>query len=289
MILRPYQLSQVKLNDFTLAGYSVAGEESLIIAPELDCTFDIGKCPREALHVNHVMISHGHADHIAGLMYYFAQRDFQDIGGGTALVPPALVEPLEELTSAWGRVEGHIPPHRFVGMNDGEDFEIRRGLIARAFPVRHRHAFGSLGYSVIDVRNKLKQEFVGLEGPQLVELKNKGVEITQRVEYPLVAYLGDTGKMNYSGLPHVAQAKALLLECTFFDPDHVSRARAGQHIHVTDLPEMLEGMNNERIILIHVTRRTNMHMAHKILKKALPKETLERITFLMSKRDIEQD
>ncbi len=287
MKIRTYKLSQMKIDDFHLAGYSVAGEESLIIAPELDCTFDIGKCPREALNVNHVLLSHGHMDHVAGLPYYFAQRDFQGISGGTALVPADLVGPLENLMAAWGRVEGHVPPHQFVGMRIGEDFEIRRGLVARTFPTKH--LVTSLGFAVLDVRQKLKEEFLGLAGPQIVEIKKKGVEITNRIEVPLVAYMGDTGKMNYSSLPYVANAKALLLECTFFDPDHVSRARAGKHVHINDLPEMLEGMNNEHIILIHVTRRTNMAMARKILKQTLAKETLERISFLMSAQYIEED
>ena len=79
MQIRPYRLSQLEMGDFTLAGYSVAGEESVIIAPELDCVFDIGKCPREALTVNHVLLSHGHMDHAAGLAYYFSQRTFQEL------------------------------------------------------------------------------------------------------------------------------------------------------------------------------------------------------------------
>jgi ribonuclease Z len=87
----------------------------------------------------------------------------------------------------------------------------------------------------------------------------------------------------------VANAKALLIECTFFDPDHVSRARAGKHVHVTDLPAMLEGMNNEHIVLVHVTRRTNMAAARKILHDSLPKETLARVSFLMSRKYIEEE
>ena len=286
MKMRPYQLSALQLDDFTVAGYSVAGEESVIVVPQLDCVFDIGKCPREALTVNHVLMSHGHMDHIAGLPYYFSQRDFQGISNGVALVPADLVGPLEDLMAAWGRVEGHVPPHRFVGMRHGEDQEIRRGLIARAFATRHMA--GSLGFAVIDVRQKLKGEFAELTGPQIVELKRKGVQITNRVEYPLVAYLGDTDKASYAALPHVAQAKALLIECTFFDAEHVSRARAGKHLHVIDLPEVLEGMSNEHIVITHVTRRTNMAMARKILRKVLPKDVLSRITFLMSRRYIEE-
>lgn len=287
MKVRPYQLSQVDVGDFCLAGYSVAGEETCIIAPELDCTFDIGKCPREALSINHVLLSHGHADHVAGITYYFAQRDFQGIAGGKALVPANLVRPLEGLMSAWGRVEGHVPPYELVGMEAGDDYEVRRGLIARAFATSHIR--GGLGFSIIDVRRKLKEQYQGLTGPQIVELKDKGVEVTNRLEVPLVAYLGDTGKADFSPLPCVAEAKALLLECTFFDEEHLHRARSGKHMYVGDLPEVLEGMNNERIILIHVTRRTNMSLARKILRKVLPRETLERVTFLMSRKHIEAE
>ncbi len=104
-----------------------------------------------------------------------------------------------------------------------------------------------------------------------------------------IAYAVKDGyQTNYSDLPCVRNAKMLLLECTFFEPDHISRARAGNHIHLVDLPDVLEGMNNERIVLVHLTRRTNMGLARKVLRKALPKDVLERITFLMSRKYIEQ-
>ncbi len=287
MKTRAFKLSCMDFDDFTLAGYSVAGEESVIVVPELDVVFDIGRCPREAMRVDHVLLSHGHMDHAAGLAYYFSQRDFQGIGGGVALMAHSIVDPLENLMDAVARVEGHPSPHKFVGMGDGDDYEIRRGLIARAFATRH--IGNSLGFSLIDVRQKLKEEFIGLDGPELVELKKKGVEITRRVEMPLVTYLGDTAKANYSAIPHVRDSKVLLIECTFFDDDHVSRARAGKHLHVTDLAEVLEGMNNERIILTHVTRRTNLSEARHILKKTLPANIRERVTFLMSWKHIQDD
>ncbi|MBL7220109.1 MAG: MBL fold metallo-hydrolase [Phycisphaerae bacterium] len=287
MKIRPYRLSQVEYDGFSIAGYSVAGEETVIVAPEFDCVFDIGKCPREALTVNHVLLTHGHADHVAGIPYYFAQRDFQGMSNGMAIVPANLVEPLEGLMRAWGRVEGHVPPCRFIGLRDGEDYEIRRDLIVRAFA--SRHIPGSLGYSIIEVRRKLKPEFLELTGPQIVELKEKGVEITNRIEIPHIAYLGDTGKADYSSLPHVAEAKVLLVECTFFDDEHASRAKDGRHIHVRDLPELLEGMRNEHIVIVHVTRRTNMSAARKLLRKSLPKAVAKRVTFLMSRKYIEDD
>jgi len=180
-----------------------------------------------------------------------------------------------------------VPPCEFVPMRDGEDYEIRRDLLVRAFS--SRHVPGSLGYSIVEVRRKLKPEFLGLTGPQIVELKEKGVEITTRIEMPHAAYLGDTGKADYASLPHVANATVLLAECTFFDDEHSSRAKDGRHIHVRDLPELLEGMNNEHIVIVHVTRRTNMSQARKLLKKSLPKDVAKRVSFLMSRKYIEDD
>jgi ribonuclease Z len=284
---RGKMLSQLDADGFTLLGYSVAGEESVIIAPELDCAFDIGKCPREALTVNHVLLSHGHTDHFAGLPYYFAQRDFQGIEGGKVLLPASLADPVAQLMKVWGRIDGQQPPYEIIPMEPGQDYAIRRDLVARAFATRHRN--DSLGYTLLDVRYKLKSEYTDLAGPELVKLKGEGVEITRRVEVPLVTYLGDTGPANYHEIDHVANAKVLLLECTFFDDDHQHRARAGKHLHVQDLPSVLEGMNNERIVLIHVTRRTHMGHARKMLKNTLDADTFKRVTFLMDKENIPQD
>mgnify|MGYP002641138444 CR=1 FL=1 len=283
--MRARGLSKLDVGDFSLHGYSVAGEASVIIAPELDCAFDIGTCPREALTVNHVLLSHGHTDHFAGLPYYFAQRDFQGIEGGKVLLPAKLAEPVHELMRAWGRIDGQQPPHEIIPMKAGEDYEIRRGLYARAFATRHRSE--SLGYSLIEVRHKLKSEYVGLTGPEIVTLKTEGIEVTDRVDIPLVAFLGDTAPADYSSLPCVAQAKVLLIECTFFEDDHKERARHGKHLHVQDLPGILEGMENERIILIHVTRRTHLGFARKQLKRLLDKSIMERVSFLMDQKHME--
>ncbi len=287
MITKPFQLSTLRFEGFTVAGYSVAGEETVICVPELDVVFDIGRAPRESLAMNHVLLSHGHMDHAAGIGYYFSQRDFQGIAGGTALVPAPLEGPLRNLMAAWARVEGHPSPHTIVPMTAGDEYEIRRNLLARTFATRHVGA--SLGFTMIDVRKKLREEFIGLDSHEIVQLKAKGVEISNVLEVPLITYVGDTARGSYCDLPYVRNSRVLLLECTFFDDEHIRRARKGKHIHVTDLPEILEGMDNEHIVLTHVTRRTHMGTARKLLRKALRKDQLDRISFMMSRKFIESE
>ena len=281
MKICPCKLSELKFNDFSLIGYSAAGEETVVIVPELDAVFDIGKCPKEALNVNHVFLTHGHMDHAAGLPYYFAQHYFQSKKIGTALVPKELVEPLEEILALWQKVDGDIHPHSIIGMSNGDEFEINKRLVAKAFSTNHN--IPSLGYSILEVRYKLARQFYGKCKEELLKLKSDGSNITTKEEIPLIAYLGDTMLADFSSLPHVANAKVLILECTFFAEEHFERSRKYKHTHVQDLPFILSKMNNEHIIISHVTKRIKLTEAKKILADTLSPDLLQRVYFLMDR------
>ena len=108
-----------------------------------------------------------------------------------------------------------------------------------------------------------------------------------RGEYDVVVCGGGLGGAAAATAAARAGAKVLLIECTFFEDDHKERARHGKHLHVQDLPGILEGMENERIILIHVTRRTHLGFARKQLKRLLDKSIMERVSFLMDQKHME--
>jgi ribonuclease Z len=270
------------LGELRLLGYSVAGEETVIAAPELNVCFDVGKAPSEILAIDHVFLSHGHMDHSAGIAYYLSQRNFVGNAPGCIILPESLVGPVQDLMRVWGRIEGHMSPSKIVGMSNGGSFQVRKGLVARAFELNHRAP--SLGFCVVDVRHKLRPEFVGKSGPELVELKKQGVSIEQNVEVPLLAYCGDTAEGSWMELEMVRQAKVLLLECTFFDADHITRARAGYHLHVRDVARILPKMGNEYFLLHHVSRRTSLREAKTVLAKMVPPEIMSRVKFLMDGR-----
>lgn len=273
-----------------LLGSSLAGEETFVIVPELNLAFDLGRAPRETVATDHIFLTHGHMDHAAGIAYYFAQRMFVDNPPGHLYVPQPLVEPVQRLLRVWADIDGHEPPANIHAVEAGVDVPLRRDLVVRPFEVNHpcwRHdgsVIPTLGYAAVEVRQKLIAEYQSLTGPQLVELKRQGVQITRRVEIPLVAYCGDTAVGDFLGLECVRTAKVLLLECTFVEADHVDRARAGNHVHVRDLPAILPRLANEKILLMHLSRRTALSEARNILRRELGDAWDERISFFMEHR-----
>ncbi len=275
------RLVHKRIGGIALQGVSIAGEQTVVVAPELNVGFDVGKAPREIIPIDHVCLSHGHMDHAAGVAYYFSQRGFQGNSSGTVYVHPVLVDPLERLMAVWGDIEGHVSDHKVVGLEPGAEIAIRRDLLLRTFAVNH-HCPG-LGFSLIETRHKLREEFIGRTGPELVALKKEGVEIERRIEVPLIAFCGDSTDGDYLDLPHVSRAKLIILECTFVDPEHVRRARAGYHVHVRDLPRILSRLHNEHIVLSHLTRRSFLHEAKTAVRQLLKPSDLDRVTFLMDR------
>lgn len=275
------RLNRKEIDGIQILGFSLAGEETVVALPELNVCFDIGRAPREVISIDNVCLTHGHMDHAAGIAYYFSQRAFVGNDSGRLILPRSLVDPVRRLMDVWADIEGHPSPTDIRGVAPLEDVELRRGLIVRPFDVNHGGP--SLGFTLLDVRHKLKAEFHGKTGPQLVELKKKGVTIEDRVEVPLLTFSGDTAIGRFLDLDFVRTSRVVLFECTFFERDHITRARAGRHMHVTDLPKVLEAIPDAKIVLTHVTRRTDLREAKRILEKSIDKAQLERITFLMER------
>ncbi|KAF8642419.1 hypothetical protein HU200_067339 [Digitaria exilis] len=79
--------------------------------------------------------------------------------------------------------------HNLVPLEVGEEYQLRRDLKVRAF--RTYHVIPSQGYVIYSVKQKLKQEFIGLPGSEIKQLKLSGVEITNTVSTPEIAFTGD--------------------------------------------------------------------------------------------------
>jgi ribonuclease Z len=91
---------------------------------------------------------------------------------------------------------------------------------------------------VYSVKNKLKKEFLGLPSEKIKELKLSGVQITDTIRVPEVAFTGDTtpdfilDKANKD----VLEAKLLIMEATFLDGSvTIEHARNYGHTHLFEV------------------------------------------------------
>ena len=273
------KFARLALGPLHVVGYSVAGEETVVQIPELNVCFDIGRCPYFALTSDIVCLTHGHMDHLAGLPYYLSQRFFQGMQAGTVMLPREMEQPVDAMLRCWRDVERQGTPYKLIPISAGQMYEVRRDFGIRAYQTHHGGV--SLGYGLISIREKLKAEFMGTPGPELADMKKRGIEIQYRLEVPQVVFLGDTTAGSVFDEPDVQNAEILITECTFFDADHRSKAKAGKHLHLEQFAEIVPKLKNRHIVLTHVSRRTGVRRAKYLLRKRIGAERMENIHFLM--------
>jgi ribonuclease Z len=264
---------------YRVQGTSIAGEATCIQVPELDVCFDMGVCPRAVLPSKFVAVSHGHMDHVGGLGYFCSQRRFQGMGDATIVCHVGLAAAIRKMMAGFVDLEGQVTPYEMVALEDGEEMEIKNNIYLRLF--RTEHTDNSAGYVIYERRSKLKEEFYELPQEKLRELKDRGMEITRTLQVPLVAYVGDTAPGPVLVREDVRKAQIVLAECTFVEPDHRDRAKIGKHMHLSDIMEWLPVLECEKLVLIHLSRRSNLRAARKELSRIVKGSLLDRVEFLM--------
>ncbi|MCK6478070.1 MAG: MBL fold metallo-hydrolase [Phycisphaerales bacterium] len=267
---------------FRVQGISIAGEITCLQIPELDLGFDIGSCPRALLSSKYLAISHGHMDHIGALAYYCSQRKFQGMGTAKIVCDARIESDIRGMMAGFVNLERQKTPYEIIALQPEGQVEIKNNMFLRGFPTEH--TCPSFGYSVYERRTKLKPEFAEYPQEKLKELKDRGVEITRTLTIPLIAYLGDTQPGPHLIREDVRKAQIVICECTFFEPDHKDRAKIGMHMHVDDVAEWLRVLECDALILIHVSRRTDLNYARKRFAQVCGSEKAQKVHFLMDFR-----
>jgi len=267
---------------FRVQGASVAGESTCVQVPELDVCFDMGMCPRAALSSKIAAISHGHMDHVGGLAYWCSQRVFQGMGPGTILCHKAIGPSIRKMMEGFIELEEQVTPYNLIEMEEDQQFEIKNNIFIKMFQVEH--TCPSAGYTILERRSKLKPEYYELPQDKLRVLKDKGVDITRTLHVPLVTYVGDTCPGPWLVREDVRKSQIVIAECTFTEDDHVERARVGKHLHLRDIVEWLPVLECQKLVLIHLSRRSNLVEARKQLLKLVKRQHSDRVEFLMDHR-----
>lgn len=267
------------LPPFRVVGTSIAGEATSVMIPELDLCFDLGVCPRAMLPAKYAFISHGHMDHIGGLAYWCSQRHFQGMGVGNIVCSKEIAPSIAKMMEGYTELERQKTPYKIIALDNDEPLQIKSNIYMRIFPLEH--GAPTHGCSVYERRSKLKSELSGLPQEKLMELKAKGQEITNTMEVPLVAYITDTGACPNLIRDDVRKAQILIGECTFFEDENQDRADVGKHLHVKQFCEWIRVGENEHVVVIHISRRTNLTQVRDELFKKLGTALNRKIEILM--------
>jgi ribonuclease Z len=260
----------------TVEGYSRAAVQTYWRVPELKIGFDLGGQPWDFMSTPTWMVSHTHLDHIAALPVFVARRRMMKMEPPTIYLPEAGLEDVRRLLQVWQRLDRGRQVCTLHGLKTGDEFELSRENVVTTFATSH--TIPSLGYVVWDRRRKLKEEYIGLPGDKIRDLRVSGTEVTREVRVPLVAYTGDTSPAGLDSCPAVYQAKILITELSFVRAGHRrEKIHKYGHIHLDDLIERADRFENELIICSHFSTRYHPNEVRKTVEQRLPERLRERI------------
>jgi ribonuclease Z len=260
----------------TIEGYSRAAVQSYWRVPELKIGFDIGAQPWDFMGTPTWLITHTHLDHIAALPVYVARRRMMKMEPPVIYLPEEAVEDVRRLLLIMQRLDRGRMVCELRGIKGGQEIELSRDHVVTAFATTH--TIPSVGYLVWERRNKLKEEYQGLPGDKIRDLRLAGTPVTREMRTPLLAYTGDTSPAGIDNYPPVYDAKVLITEMSFIRPNHRrEKIHKFGHMHLDDFLEREHLFKNELIIAAHFSTRYHPNEVRRYLEMKLPPSLRDRV------------
>ena len=278
---------RLELGGEKITAFSISALSTYALLPELNCAFDMGDCLLEAVPIDRVFVTHPHGDHTRCLFRHEALRRLMGMPPPTYYVPEETREGFVQLADAWRRLErvrdANFTPPRIEGLKAGDVVPLHRQLSLKTFPVHHTAP--SLGYTLFDVRKKLKAEYHGWPGAELARLRREGVAFEEESWLPRLTFIGDSTIQTLYDQPHVGESRVLFLEVTFLLDDERELAQRRGHTHVDGLVKFLRDcpdvLRNEHIVLKHFSMRYDKATIRSVLKAKLPAGFMERVHIMI--------
>ena len=174
--------------------------------------------------IQHVFLSHGHADHISGLIGLI---NIRNSGMGDTEKPLTIYYPKDnwrilELIAYIARTNSKLSYDlAWIPLEPGDRVDLFQGQNPRyieAFRTRHTRSELSLGYNIVEVRRRLKEEYRDLPQEEIARIvRERGREaITTTYPQKLFSYGGDSAPID----PELVEGTEVLChEATFLNPD----------------------------------------------------------------------
>lgn len=189
------------------------------------------------------------------------------------------VENFREMVQAWRKLSHSNMRCKINSFAINQEQHLRQNILLKSF--RSIHRVPCQGYILYEKRRKLLPKYHDVPGKELARLRAQGVEFCEISTAPIAAYTGDTTFDVFSRTPDLCKVKLLIMEITFCD-DRISpeKARRHGHIHIEDVAKESFLLQNEHILVMHLSARHNTKEMEKAIQKKLPRELANKMTVL---------
>lgn len=183
---------------------------------------------------------------------------------------------------------------RVIPVSQGDDFMLPIKQPVRVNVFQMRHAVPCVGYGVVPLKKKLRDEYRGVAGSELGRLRKEGVKIEDIVENAAsgFVYCGDTGiEAIVEHMEAFSKYGTIIVESTFLyaaegltDEAIMERCTRDGHIFFPQLLPFILAHRQIRWVLIHFSLRYTREEIRSFFESdALKQHDLSHVTVLASR------